>query len=164
MEMDPVVGLMEELRAAELEMDAACKQNAKAYCRDRAERINAMLGKVKGLYGDILNTPPTSTLGASIVIRIVAGRMPFAHARYGDHLHRIADRLERGERAHADLVWLRAIAEALPNAGAGKAGAHLGLLITRAIGGIARPVVVYRAVLPPLRRPPDWQHLALGPG
>jgi len=161
---DPVVGLMEELRQVEAVMDPACKANARSYSRQGAERINHMLGQIKVLYGEIIDTEPTSILGAGIVLRIVAGRMPFAHARYGDHLLRIAGRLEQGRRLHADLVWLRALAQALPREGEGKTGPALGLLITRAIAGMARPVVVYRAVLPPARQPPDWHHLALGPG
>ena len=162
--MDPVVGLMEELRAVEQAMDAACKKNALTYRRERAEAINELLARVKALYGDILNTQPTSPLGASIILRIIAGRMPFAYARYGDHLYRVADRLANGERQHGDLVWLRAIAEALPAERDAKLGAQLGMLISRAIAGIARPVVVYRAVRPPSRLPPDWRQLAQGPG
>jgi hypothetical protein len=160
--MDPVVDLMEELRAAEDAIAPACKANARSYCRERAERINLLLAKIKALYGEIIQSQPTSILGAGIVLRLVAGRMPFAHARYGDHLLRIAGRLERGVRLHADLVWLRAVAQALT--GEGKPGADLGLLITRAITGIARPVVVFSAVLPAAHRPPDWKRLAQGPG
>ncbi len=164
MTMDPVVGLMEQLRGVEGVMGPACKANARNYSRERAERINLMLAKIKALYGEIIQSQPTSLLGAGIVLRIVAGRMPFAHARYGDHLQRIADRLEQGRRLHADLVWLRALAQALLRDGEGKNGADLGQLITRAIAGIAGRVVVYGAVRPRARRPPDWKHLALGPG
>lgn len=162
MPMDPVVALMEELRMVEAAMDVACKKNAACYSRGRAEEINAMLCQVKNLYADILDTAPTSPLGASILIRIAAGRMPFRYARYTNHLHLIADRLEDGQRLHGDLVWLRGVAGVLTQSGEGK-GAELGMLLARAIRGIARPVVVFRAVLPPATTVPDWQELALGP-
>src|SRR6185312_11373333 len=155
--MDPVVGLMEELRSVEQAMDAACKKNALAWRRERAEAINELLGRVRALYGDILDTPPTSPLGASIILRIIAGRMPFAYARYRDHLAHIADRLAKGERLHGDLVWLRAIAEALAARDEDNKAAQLGSLISRAIAGIARPVVVYRSSRPPSRPRPDWR-------
>jgi hypothetical protein len=143
-------------------MDGECRRNAACYERERADRINRLLKTVKALYAEILQTPPSSPLGASILIRIAAGRLPFAHARYGDHLHRIADRLEEGQRLHSDLVWLRAVAQGL---GGGSAkDAMLAPLLERAASGVARPVVVYRAVLPPARRPPDWHKLAMGPG
>ena len=161
MAMDPVVALSEALKAVERGMDEECRKNAVCYDRERAERINRQLKKVKALYAEILEAAPSSPLGASVLIRIAAGRLPFAHARYSDHLHRIADRLEEGVRVHADLVWLRAVAQGL-QAGAGK-DAAMAPLLARAAAGVARPVVVYRAVLPPGCRPPDWHSLALGP-
>src|SRR3954462_8820869 len=108
MAMDPVVALNEGLKAAERGMDEECRKNAACYDRQRAERINRLLKKVKALYAEILQSAPSSPLGASILIRLAAGRLPFAHARYVDHLHHVADRLEEGVRLHSDLVWLRA--------------------------------------------------------
>ena len=99
-----------------------------------------------------------------MLIRIIAARMPASQARYSNHLGRIADRLEAGTRLHADLVWLRALAEALSVGGPQSGLSALGPLIKRAVSGAARPVIVHRGPAAAAARPaPDWQDLALGP-
>jgi len=160
--MDCVIALMDELRGAEQALGAACRKNAQRYSRDRGEQINQLLKQVQGLYRQILDATPMTPQGAGVLIRIIAARMPASQARYSNHLIRIADRLEAGMRLHADLVWLRALAEAL-SVGAPQSGlSALGPLVKRAVGGASRPVIVHRG--PPAARPaPDWQDLALGP-
>ena len=162
--MDSVVGLMAELRTAEQALDAACRKNAHRYSRDRGEQINQLLKKVQGLYRQLLDATPKTPQGAGMLIRIIAARMPASQARYSNHLNRIADRLEAGERLHADLVWLRALAEALSLGGPQSGLSALGPLVKRAVSGAARPMIVHRGPAAPIAQPaPDWQDLALGP-
>src|SRR5581483_6798238 len=162
--MDSVVVLVAELRGAEQALDAACRKNAQRYSRERGEQINQLLKQVQALYRQILDATPATPEGAGVLIRIISARMPASQSRYSNHLNRIADRLEAGERLHADLVWLRALAEAL-SLGAPQSGlSALGPLVKRAVSGAARPMVVHHApVLPAARPAPDWQDLALGP-
>ena len=80
----------------------------------------------------------TSAPGAGELIRIAADRLPFAQGRYASHLYRIAERLCAGERQPADLVWLRALAEALdeePDASKGASNRTARLLAQAVKGG-----------------------------
>lgn len=165
MPIDPVILLAEEIRGLEKKIHAVCKSEA-GYDRTAMEAVNRMVERLRTLYRELLETDPSSALGAGELIRIAADRLPFAQGRYASHLYRIADRLAAGNRSHADLIWLRALTEALteetgteknPN----NRTAHL---LAQAVKGMALPVIVYRAALP--RRAPAHDLLALsaGPG
>ena len=165
MPIDPIILLAEEIRTLEKQIHTVCKREG-AYDRQGMEAVNLMVGRLRALYGELLETMPTSAIGAGELIRIAADRLPFAQGRYASHLYRIAERLGAGERAQADLIWLRALAEALAEDTDAARGAdnRTARLLALAVKGMALPVVVYRAALP--RRAPshDLRTLSSGPG
>ncbi len=163
MPIDPVLLLVEEIRGLEKQVHAACKGS---YERAKMEGVNLMVGRLRALYVELLETEPTSAPGAGELIRIAADRLPFAQGRYAGHLAGIAGRLAAGERLPTDLIWLRALAEALgeePQAGKG-AGNRTARLLAQAAKGMARPVVVWRAALPARAPMHDLRALSAGPG
>lgn len=151
MDMDPVVLLAEELRAAETALHAAVKRYEKDHLRENDKTVNTLLASIKSLYRDIAETVPTSALGAAEMIRLAAQRLPFSMARYANHFHEVADRLGAGRREHADLIWLRAMRAALKDGQGGEQGLKAEPLLSLALAGASRPVVVFRAVVPPPR-------------
>jgi hypothetical protein len=151
MDMDPVVLLAEELRAAETALHAAVKRYEKDHLRENDKKVNTLLTSIKSLYRDIAETVPTSALGAAEMIRLAAQRLPFSMARYANHFHEVADRLGAGRREHADLIWLRAMRAALKDGQGGEQGLKAEPLLSLALAGASRPVVVFRAVVPPPR-------------
>ena len=163
MPIDPVLLLTEEISGLEKQVHAVCKGT---YERAQMEKVNLMVGRLRALYGELLETEPVSAPGAGELIRIAADRLPFAQGRYASHLYRIAERLAAGERQPADLVWLRALAEALseePEANKG-ASNRTARLLAQAVKGMARPVVVWRAALPCRAPTHDLRELSAGPG
>jgi hypothetical protein len=151
MDMDPVVLLAEELRASETALHAAVKRYEKDHLQGHDEKVSALLASIKSLYRDIAETVPTSALGAAEMIRMAAQRLPFSMARYANHFHEVADRLGAGRREHADLIWLRAMRATLKGGQGGEQGLKAALLLSLALAGASRPVVVFRAVVPPPR-------------
>jgi hypothetical protein len=143
MNMDPVVLLAEELRNTETRLRAAVQRYELDHSRANGETLNALLFAVKSLYRELNETAPSSALGASELVRLAAQRLPFSLARYADHFHEVADRLGSGRREHADLVWLRAMRAAL-RTGASDQEAKAAPLLSLAIAGAARPVVIFR--------------------
>ncbi|HVV27446.1 MAG TPA: hypothetical protein VHC40_05715 [Rhizomicrobium sp.] len=148
MEIDPVVVLADELRETEGALRSAVKQYERDGRRENGEAVNAILAALKSLHREFFETVPTSALGASELVRMVAHRLPFAHANSARRFHDIADRLGAGRRDHADLVWLRAMRVALAGGLCGEAGQKVAPLLGLAILGAARPVVVFRSVTP----------------
>lgn len=155
MEIDPVVVLADELRTTEGALRAAVKRYEEDYHPESGETVNDLLNRIKTLYGDLYRTLPTSALGAGEMVRVVAQRLPFAHATYASHFHEVADRLGAGQRLHADLVWLRAMRSALADGICGEAGVKMSSLVELALAGAARPVLVWRAVEPAKDSPRD---------
>jgi hypothetical protein len=105
-------------------------------------------------------------LGAGELIRFAADRLPFAQGRYASHLYRIADRLAAGERNQSDLIWLRALTEALTEETGTEKNPNnrTARMLAQAVKGMAQPVVVWRTALP-LRAPArDLRALSAGPG
>jgi hypothetical protein len=143
MMMDPVVLLAEELRNTETRLRAAVRRYELDRSQANGEAVNALLNAVKSLYRELSETPPSSALGAGELVRLAAQRLPFSLARYADHFHEVADRLGSGRREHADLVWLRAMRAAL-RTGASEPEAKAAPLLSLAIAGAARPVVIFR--------------------
>jgi hypothetical protein len=149
MPIDPVVLLAEELRIAEQALHIACKTDRNALLGRSGEEICNLTARIKNLSTEIVETRPTSALGASVLVRMAAERLPFAYAAYTKHFHEIAGRLNEGQRVLADLVWLRAMRTALTGGLCGKEGVRIAPLIRLAIEGVRQPIVVYRAVTAP---------------
>ena len=165
MPIDPTLLLADEIRSLEKQIHAACKPGG-AYDRDGMEAVNVMMGRLRRLYEELLEIPPNSAIGAAELIRFATDRLPFSQGRYASHLCRIADRLAAGERTQADLIWLRALAEALAadtNTARGTSN-RTAQLLALAVCGMAHPVVVWRAALPARAPAPDLHTLLLGPG
>ena len=163
MAIDPVILLVDRIHCAETELQLLCRQNAARYSIGRADAINLMLKRIRELYESLLETSPNSALGASELIRVAARRLPFSHARYACHLDRIADRLGAGHRLHSDLVWLRALADALTAGQPDDRNDKTAALLALAVRGAAQPVVVWRSVVPRNPCRPDLTQLSDGP-
>lgn len=148
MPIDPILVLMEELRSAESSLHCASKLYERNRCREHGEAVNFLLANIKSLNSELLETMPTSALGAAALLGLVAERLPFSHARYADHFAEVASRFSAGIRLHADLVWLRAMQAAFVGRAEGEPAGKLAALLRLAICGAARPVMVFRAVTP----------------
>ncbi len=158
MEIDPVVVLVEELRATESALRNAVHRYELDQAQENGEAVNNLLASLKSLYRDIGETIPTSAMGASEMVRLAAQRLPFSLSRYVSYFHEVADRLGEGRREHADLVWLRAMRAALKGGACGEQGLKAAPLLGLAIAGAARPVVVFRAFGEP--EPDDIRNLS----
>ena len=158
MEIDPVVVLAEELRATESALRCAVQRYELNQAQENGEAVNTLLTSLKSIYRDIAETMPTSAMGASEMVRLAAQRLPFSLSRYVSHFNEVADRLGEGRREHADLVWLRAMRAALKGGACGEQGLKAAPLLSLAIAGAARPVVVFRSFGEP--SPDDLPSLA----
>jgi hypothetical protein len=148
MPIDPVVLLSEELRIAERHLQDVRRTNTGFYRLDRAEKATRLLSRITRLHESLFETEPTSVLGAGELVRLAAQHLPFSQSNYATHLNEIADRLGEGQRIHSDLLWLRAFANALVLGAGGENGIRTATLLRLAVKGAAKPVVVFRAVLP----------------
>jgi hypothetical protein len=149
MEIDPVVLLAEELRTTEASLRNAVRRYELDHRQEHGEAVNTLLTSIKSLYRDIAETAPTSAVGAGEMIRIAAQRLPFSMARYAPPFQQVADRLGAGRREQSDLIWLRSMRAALKRGQGGDQGRKAAPLLTLALAGACRPVVVFRAVVPP---------------
>ena len=136
-------------------LHAAVRKYEDDRCAENGEAMNRVLSSLKSLHRALFETVPTSVLGAAELIRMVAGRLPFAYATSSRHFHEIADRLEAGQREHADLVWLRAMRSGLQDGLCGENGRRAAPLLGLALLGATQPVIVFRAVKPPPRHPEE---------
>lgn len=148
MEIDPVIVLAEELRSTERALRDAVKSYEVDRCRENGEKVNSILLCLKAVHRAFFYTVPTSALGASELIQLVAQRLPVSEAGYAERLHQIAARFAAGLRQHEDLVWLRTTQHSLSGGTCGDTGQRAAPLLGLAIAGAARPVVVYRAFRP----------------
>ncbi len=160
MAIDPVILIMERIRRAESDLRVESKLNSLNYSSARADLINTILMRIRVLYGELTQTVPTSSLGAAELIRIAAHRLPFSHARYACHLERVAERLGAGQRIHNDLVWLRALADALRAGEPDDRNDRTAAILALAIRGAAQPVLVHRALMPQRGMPPRLEQLS----
>jgi hypothetical protein len=142
MHIDPVLELAEELQAAEASLRTATNRGGHAAMRN-------ILLEIGYLENRLALTAPTSALGAAELLRRAAHQLQHMDVRYSDRLHEIALRLGAGRRELVDLIWLRALAPALANGMWGKDGGRAARLVSAAIGGAARPVLVYRSASHP---------------
>ena len=149
MAIDPVVILSEELRIAEQTLHAACRDNPDALRGKSGEEICALTARIREISSELFETRPTSALGAGILVRMAAERLPFSYGSYTKHLHEVAARLDGGQRDLADIIWLRAMRTALSGGLCGKDGIRITPLLRLAIEGARQPIVVFRAVTEP---------------
>ena len=139
MPIDPVVVLAEELRSAECTVRTACEQQ-------KEDALTCLMARAVSLYKELIETVPTSALGASELICLATTNLTPIDNAYALQMRKIADRLMSGLRLQADLIWLRAMAAALAQGRCGDAGRSIAPLLNLAIRGAARPIMVYRAV------------------
>jgi hypothetical protein len=148
MPIDPVIILMDEMQSAETSLRCATKLYERNRWREYGEAVTLLLANIKSLNSELLETMPTSPLGAAALLRVVTERLPFSHARYADHFLEISRRLGNGIRLHADLVWLRAMQASFVSRAEGEPDCKVALLLHLAIIGAARPLMVFRAIGP----------------
>jgi hypothetical protein len=154
MEIDPVVVLADELRAAEAALRSAMSRYEKNQKQENGDAVDQLLNSVNTLRGDVFKTVPSSALGAAELVRMVAQHLPFSFSAYSTHFHEVADRLSAGQRRHDDLIWLRSMRAALAGGICNEVGIRFAPLLELALLGASRPVIVFRAVTPPLHDHP----------
>jgi hypothetical protein len=142
-QVDPVVILADEL-------DAAYAVLAQARdCRDWGQ-TRRHLADIAALHARLRETESRTVIGAAHQLRAAAGLLPRAHAAsHGDRLREIAARFDDGVRQFSDLVWLRGALQTLAGGACGRPGENAATLIALALKGASRPVLLYRAALPP---------------
>lgn len=161
MPIDPVIPLLEEIRTAENELQRQRSRNIVSYSPKRDELIALMLGRIASLYDDLYKTVPTSPIGAGALLSLVWRWLPPLYARYEQHLARIGNRMQAGQRSADDLIWLRALACALDD-DACKSD-KLRLVLNAAILGASRPILIFRrAILDPESKGPGLEELSRG--
>ncbi|HUO87640.1 MAG TPA: hypothetical protein VMU08_00585 [Rhizomicrobium sp.] len=142
MQIDPVVALTEKLAQAERAL-------REARLRSDDKMVARWIELISLLNEELYSIVPTSTLGAGELLRRAAttlgGRQTTISAKLAD----IAERFSNGSRTLPDIVWLRWLRPALTRGICGNDGMIVAPLISLAIKGASRPVVVFRAVLPP---------------
>ena len=145
MQIDPVILLVDELDTAYVSL---------AYARDSGdwEAMRRQLATIASLHATLRETEPKSVIGAAHLLREAASLLLRSATPYhGDRLREIAGRLDEGVRQFSDLVWLRAAQRSLTAGDCGRAGENAAPLITLALKGAARPILLYRAVTPVTR-------------
>lgn len=138
MEMDPVVALAEQLRAAERSLQSACTNwpdEKIVELRTASLIIRRMLE----------STEPTSAMGAAELIAIAADRLATTEFPYIEDLKSVGLRFGDGRRVLSDLIWLRAVVTALDGDACGERGKRAAALIRAAIEGAAKPLIIFRA-------------------
>jgi hypothetical protein len=138
--MDPVILLAEELRAAEEALRIATSNH-------RHDDAHRLLLQVRMLRNCLADSAPTSALGAGALLCLAVEYLPRQQGRFSSHMLEIAARWSEGERGLDDMIWLRAIADALENGAGGEHGPRAARLVRSALSGAARPVLIHRAVL-----------------
>jgi len=142
MQMDPVVALTEKLAQAE----RALRQ---ARLRSDEKMVARWIELISLLNEELYSIVPTSTLGAGELLRRAARSLGGTQTSISSKLADISERFSNGSRTLPDIVWLRWLRPALTRGICGNDGVIVAPLIALAIKGAARPVVVFRAVLPP---------------
>ena len=143
MRIDPVVALMDELEAAYAALARA--RDAQDWQATRRE-----LTCIAALHADLRETEPVSVIGAAHLLREAASLLLRSDAPYfGDRLREVAARFDEGARQFSDLVWLRSARQTLATGQCGRPGESAAALVTLALKGAARPVLLYRSIMPP---------------
>lgn len=163
MPIDPVILLIEEIRKVGSDMRAQCKRNAQRHSQEGTDSINRLRQRISKLYADLVETVPTSCLGASELVHIASRRLIFSHAHHAFHLERIAERLGAGQRKHSDLIWLRAMIRALEAGKPDDRSGRIAALLALAIKGAAQPILIHRHCASPRGFRPNLEQLSQGP-
>jgi hypothetical protein len=142
MRMDPVILLAEELRVVEEALRVAT-------CERRHDIAHCLLLQVRLLRNCLADSAPTSALGAGELLRLAVEYLPRRQALYSGHMLEIAARWTEGGRSLDDMIWLRAIADALETGAGGEHGPRAARLVRSALAGASRPVLIHRSVLSP---------------
>lgn len=142
MQIDPVVVITQKICDAERGL-----RDARLRLDDKMMR--RWLAAIALLNEELYNVVPTSPLGAAELLRKAAASLGSAWPVYASHMNIVADRLSNGSRTLADLVWLRSTRTAMTGGLCGNEGIIIAPLISLAIRGASRPMIVYRAVFPP---------------
>lgn len=145
MAIDPVILLVHEQRAVRRAMAAARSNRDGLSESDRCAHIRDLQIQTDKLRERMLQTVPTSPLGAAELIWIAADMLPAACALHAARLRQIVSRLSTGQRTLADLQWLRQMANAVTDGLCGDTG-DAGSLLQLAVHGAAIPLVVHRAI------------------
>ncbi len=146
MRIDPVVALMDEL-------DVAYVSLARARDGRDWDATRRQLAAIASLHADLRETEPTSVIGAAHLLREAAALLLRSNSPYfGDRLREVAARLDEGQRRFSDLVWLRGVLQTLGSGEFGRPGESAAGLLSLALKGAARPILLYRNVTPPMPR------------
>lgn len=144
MAMDPVILLVHEQRAVRQALAAARTKSDGRSQDDRCAHLKDLQIQAESLHNRLLQTVPTSPIGAAELIWLAADMLPAAYGLYAARMRQIVSRLNIGQRTLADLQWLRKMANAVADGQCGDAGDAAALLLL-ALHGAAIPLVVYRA-------------------
>jgi hypothetical protein len=142
MQIDPVVALTDKLSQAEKAL-----RDARLRCDDKL--VSRWLALISLLNEELYSVVPTSVIGAAELLKRAAESLGTAEKKYAQHMVEIAGRFSNGSRLLPDIVWLRSMRPALTRGLCGSEGVIVAPLVALAIRGASRPVVVFRAVLPP---------------
>ncbi|MBL6852460.1 MAG: hypothetical protein ISS15_15795 [Alphaproteobacteria bacterium] len=142
MQIDPVVALTARLTQAE-------RRLREARLKHDNQMTGRLLAAISLLNEELFSTVPTSVLGAAELLRVASNSLGEATGPpYAAHLREISTRLSNGSRELRDLIWLRSVQPALTGGLCGNDGIIAAPLIASALQGAARPVMIFRAVLP----------------
>ena len=151
MQIDPVVALTAKLAQAERGL-------REARLKHDNQMTSRLLAMISLLNEDLYSTVPTSALGAAELLRIAANSLGDRTGQsYAAHLTDIASRLSDGSRELGDRIWMRSVRPALTGGLCGNDGVVAAPLVALALKGAARPVVIFRAVLPRTEDDDDWK-------
>ncbi|HEY1962189.1 MAG TPA: hypothetical protein VGG69_07220 [Rhizomicrobium sp.] len=145
MNIDPVVELAEKLRNAEMKLHDTRVRNDPMCSREVVAEISALNEK-------LYVTVPTTALGAAEMLERIAGALDEWSKLCAYRLREIASRMGRGERSLEDIMFLRHLLPQFSRRLYGDEGFVLAPMLAAAIEGAARPVLIYRAALPPIAK------------
>jgi hypothetical protein len=145
MKIDPVVELTEKLRKAERKLHDDRVRCDPACCREVVAEISALNER---LYEAV----PTSAVGAAELLERIASSLDDGSKLCAARLRDIANRLGCGTRSLDDLVFLRRLLPQFSRRLYGDEGFVVAPMLAAVIEGAARPVLIYRAALPPVAK------------
>jgi hypothetical protein len=145
MHIDPVVELADKLRNAERKLHDDRVRCDPGCCRQVVAEISA-------LNEQLFVAVPTSALGAAELLERVASALDEWSKLCAYRLRQIAARMGRGERSLDDLMFMRRLLPQFSRRLYGEEGFVVAPMLAAAIEGAARPVLIYRAVLPSIQK------------
>ena len=135
----------EKLRNAEQKLHDWRVRCDPVCCRDVVAEISALNER---LYEAV----PTSALGAAELLERIAAALDDSSKLCAWRLRQIANRLGSGERLLEDFVFLRRLLPQFSRRLYGDEGFVVAPMLAAAIEGAVRPVLIYRAALPPVEK------------